>query len=38
LASSREIDGVKEFVIEVPLRRGDMDATPQAFPDSAFAP
>jgi hypothetical protein len=22
---------VKEFVIEIPLRWGDMDATPQAF-------
>jgi len=28
---------MKEFVVEVPLRWGDMDATPQAFQISRFA-
>jgi hypothetical protein len=27
---------MKEFILEVPLRWGDMDATPQAFHDTAF--
>jgi hypothetical protein len=29
---------MKDFLFEVPLGRGDMDATPQAFHERRFAP
>ncbi len=32
MASDGDHANVKEFVLEVPLRWGDMDVTPQAFP------
>ena len=38
MASSEDLAVVKDFVVEVPLRWGDMDATPQAFPELRSAP
>jgi hypothetical protein len=38
MASGTSYDSMKEFVIEVPLRWGDMDATPQAFWELRSAP
>ncbi len=38
MASGEEVGVVREFQIEIPLRRGDMDATPQAFHMGRLAP
>ncbi len=38
MASRTGRASVKDFVLEVPLRWGDMDATPQAFHMRRFAP
>jgi hypothetical protein len=38
MASGRAVRSMKEFDLEVPLRWGDMDATPQAFPFRRCAP
>jgi len=38
MASGEMVQRMKEFVCEIPLRLGDMDATPQAFHMGRLAP